>query len=91
MSLLDALQWPAMVVTVAASYLVASNSKRRRHIGFWLFLVSNVLWVAWGFHTRAYALVTLQFCLAAMNIRGERKSAPSREAQADDVPSRSRL
>jgi hypothetical protein len=74
MDLIGALQWPAMIVTVAASYLVASNNKRRRHAGFWLFLVSNVLWVAWGLHTRAYALVTLQFCLAAMNIRGERKT-----------------
>jgi hypothetical protein len=75
MNLLDLLQWPAMGVTVAAAYFVASNSKTRRHIGFWLFLVSNVLWVVWGFHAKAYALVTLQFCLAAMNIRGERKSA----------------
>jgi hypothetical protein len=72
---LGALQWPAMAVTVTAAYLVASSSKRRRHVGFWLFLASNVLWVVWGFHTRAYALITLQFCLAAMNIRGERKSA----------------
>ena len=65
-----------MVVTVTAAYFVASNNKTRRNIGFWLFLVSNVLWVVWGFHVKAYALVTLQFCLAAMNIRGERKSAP---------------
>jgi hypothetical protein len=75
MSPLDLLQWPAMVVTVAASYFVASSSKTRRHVGFWLFLASNVLWVVWGFHAQAWALVALQFCLAAMNIRGERKSA----------------
>jgi hypothetical protein len=37
--------------------------------------LSNVLWVTWGLHAHAYALVTLQFCLAAMNIRGERKNA----------------
>ena len=75
MNWLDLVQWPAMVITVTAAWFVASTNKSRRHIGFWLYLVSNVLWVAWGLHTKAYALITLQFCLAVMNIRGERKSA----------------
>ena len=70
MDYLDLLQWPAMVVTVVASYLVASTAKHRRAIGFWLFLGSNVLWTAWGFHDKAWALVGLQFFLAAMNARG---------------------
>jgi hypothetical protein len=75
MSALDLIQWPAMIVTIAAAWFVASTQKRRRHVGFWLFLLSNVLWVTWGLHAHAYALVTLQFGLAAMNIRGERKNA----------------
>ena len=75
MTLLDLLQWPAMLVTVVASWFVASSNKTRRHIGFWVFLLSNVLWVVWGLHAHAYALVALQFCLAAMNVRGERKNA----------------
>jgi hypothetical protein len=75
MSALDLIQWPAMVVTVAAAWYVASRSKTRRRVGFWLFLLSNALWVTWGLHAQAYALVALQFCLAAMNIRGERKNA----------------
>jgi hypothetical protein len=75
MSVLDLVQWPAMVVTVTAAWFVASTNKSRRNTGFWLYMVSNVLWVIWGVHTRAYALITLQFFLAAMNIRGERKSA----------------
>ena len=70
MDTLDLVQWPAMVVTVAAAYLVASRSAHRRAAGFWCFLASNVLWVVWGFHDRAWALVGLQFCLAALNIRG---------------------
>ena len=48
---LDLVQWPAMVVTVVAAWLVASTSKRRRALGFWCFLLSNVLWIAWGWHT----------------------------------------
>ena len=77
--LLDLIQWPAMVVTVAAAWFVASRSRARRLFGFWLFLVSNVLWIAWGIHAHAYALVVLQVCLAATNIRGERRNA--QEAQ----------
>jgi hypothetical protein len=68
--LIDAIQWPAMAVTVAASWLVGSTHRRRRAAGFWLFLLSNALWVAWGWHADAPALVVLQVCLAAMNVRG---------------------
>ena len=63
-----------MAVTVLSAYLVASRSARRRAVGFWCFIASNVLWVAWGLHDHAYALVGLQFCLAAMNIRGVYKN-----------------
>jgi hypothetical protein len=74
---LDWIQWPAMVVTVAAAWYVASTQKRRRHVGFWLFIASNILWVAWGVYAHAYALIVLQVCLAAMNIRGAAKSEES--------------
>ncbi|MDO9359638.1 MAG: hypothetical protein Q7T70_11665 [Polaromonas sp.] len=74
MDWLDLLQWPAMAVTIAASWLVASDHKGRRNAGFWVFLLSNVLWVAWGWHAGAPALIALQFCLAAMNIRGAVKT-----------------
>jgi hypothetical protein len=75
MDTLDLVQWPAMIVTVAASWYVASTNRHRRRVGFWLFLVSNVLWVIWGIHARAYALIALQACLAIMNVRGEWKNA----------------
>ena len=74
MKLLDLLQWPAMAATVVAAWLVASRSKRRRNAGFWVFLASNVLWAIWGLHDHAYALVALQFCLAALNVRGASKT-----------------
>jgi hypothetical protein len=76
MKLWDLLQWPAMIVTVWAAWYVASSLKTRRNIGFWLFLVSNALWIAWGIFAHAYALIALQICLAAMNIRGAKKSEP---------------
>jgi len=74
MDTLDLLQWPAMVVTVVAAYLVASRLPHKRAIGFWCFLASNVLWTVWAVHDRAYALVGLQFFLAALNIRGVYKN-----------------
>jgi hypothetical protein len=75
------LQWPAMIVTVFAAWLIASQSKRRRVIGFWCFLLSNVLWVIWGWHDNAYALVALQIALAILNIRGVYKNEPSSDIQ----------
>ena len=76
MSPIDLLQWPAMVVTVLSAWFVASQNKRRRNWGFWLFLTSNLLWVIWGWHDHAYALITLQVILALMNIRGVAKNDP---------------
>jgi hypothetical protein len=71
---LDLLQWPAMAVSVLAAWLVASQSERRRKWGFWLFLLSNVLWIVWGWHDAAWALVALQVGLGALNIRGVKKN-----------------
>jgi hypothetical protein len=70
------LQWPAMIVTIIGAWLVASRSKRRRTVGFWVFLASNVLWSIWGWHTRAYALIVLQVFLAATNARGVYRNDP---------------
>jgi hypothetical protein len=73
---LNALQWPAMAVTLFAAWLVASQSKRKRTVGFWSFIVSNILWIAWGLHDEAYALIALQVGLFALNLRGVRKNDP---------------
>ena len=77
---IDTLQWPAMAVSVLAAWLVASSDKRRRLAGFWTFMLSNVLWIVWGISSRAYALVFLQICLGAMNIRGVKKAQPNASA-----------
>lgn len=79
---IDWLQWPAMAVTVLAAWLVASDQEGRRLVGFWTFLASNVLWIAWGLQAHAYALIVLQVCLAAMNIRGAAKADPESDGSA---------
>ncbi|MDX1420854.1 MAG: hypothetical protein R3181_12880 [Rubricoccaceae bacterium] len=81
MDWLDLLQWPAMAVTVAATGLVGTQSATFREWGFWLFLLSNALWVAWGWYAAAWALVVLQVALAVMNVRGARKND---EAEDDE-------
>lgn len=77
---MDLMQWPAMAVTVAAAWLTGSARERRRQAGFYLFLASNVLWIAWGWHAAAWALVALQVALALMNLRGARKNDPEEDA-----------
>lgn len=76
MDLFNILQWSAMSVTVFAAWLVASTSKRKRAVGFYAFLLSNVLWIGWGYHDHATALIVLQVALAVMNIRGAMKVVP---------------
>jgi len=74
MDYLQQLQWPAMLVTIGAAWLIGSQSKRRRKVGFWCFLASNVLWITWGWYDHAYALIVLQIALALLNIRGAYKN-----------------
>jgi hypothetical protein len=75
--MLDLVQWPAMLLTLLASWRVASRHAPHRAQGFWLFLASNLLWVVWGWHTRSWALVMLQVGLVLMNLRGMQRNTPA--------------
>ena len=77
-SWLDAIQWPAMAVTLVAAWLVASRQPTRRAHGFWWFIASNILWVIWGWNAHAWALIALQVGLFALNVRGAIKNEPSK-------------
>lgn len=68
--LIDFLQWPAMAVTLIASYMIGSRRAQRRVFGFCLFVLSNVLWIVWGWHDEAWALIVLQLALMVTNTRG---------------------
>jgi hypothetical protein len=80
---IDLLQWPAMVVTVIAAWLIGSLQPGRRFVGFCCFLLSNLLWVIWGWHAEAWALITLQVCLALMNLRGVKKNDAPTQPEPD--------
>ena len=87
MDWINLIQWPALVVTVAAAWLVGSSNEKRRNIGFWLFLFSNVLWMVWGFHTQTWALVMLQLLLGLLNIRGAMKTESEKAKKSANNPS----
>jgi hypothetical protein len=90
MEFVSLLQWPAMVASVMAAWLVASQAKPRRKAGFWWFLASNVLWIAWGLKDHAWAIIVLQIALAFLNIRGLRKNERPGEAGSGDASARQR-
>ena len=73
-----------MLVTVASAWLVGSQSKLRRRVGFWSFMASNLLWLVGGWSSGAWALVVRQVALAAINIRGARKNEPHDGGTARD-------
>jgi len=68
--LIEVLQWPAMAASLLAAWLVGSRTAHRRLSGFWVFMVSNLLWIVWGWHDDAWALIVLNVCLAMTNVRG---------------------
>ena len=39
-----------------------------------MFVLSNILWIAWGWHDSAWALIALQTGLLATNVRGIMKN-----------------
>jgi len=59
-----------MAVSLYAAFLIGSQRAGRRVFGFWMFILSNLMWIVWGLHDGAWALIALQVALMAMNIRG---------------------
>jgi hypothetical protein len=51
--------------------------------GLLVVILSNVLWVVWGWYARAYALIVLQICLVILNLRGAKKNDPEKTVTAD--------
>jgi hypothetical protein len=63
-------QGPAMVLSVAGAALVADPHMTMRLVGFLLFLLANLTWLAWGWSTRAWALVIMQALFTLTSLRG---------------------
>ncbi|MFT3804766.1 MAG: hypothetical protein QM766_26565 [Burkholderiaceae bacterium] len=83
MDWLDLVQWPAMLASIVAAWWIGARSAWRRKAGFRVFLLSNALWIIWGWHTQAYALIALQIALALTNLHGIRENEST--ARADEA------
>ncbi|ALK99529.1 amino acid transporter [Massilia sp. WF1] len=73
-----------MAVTLGAAFLVGARHARRRIFGFYTFILSNILWIVWGVHDEAWALIALQAGLLAMNLRGIVRNHKEAQAEARD-------
>lgn len=68
--MLSMLEWPAMAISLAAAWLIASKDPKKRIWAFWMLIAGNVLWIGWGWGDTAYALIALNAGLLVLNIRG---------------------
>ncbi len=64
------LQWPAMIISVVSTWLIASKSEGYRKVGFFGNLAGNAVWIMWSVGSGAIAVIVLQILLAVTNIRG---------------------
>jgi hypothetical protein len=71
------LQWPAMIITVVSTWLIASKSETHRKAGFLGSLAANAVWIMWAVGSGALAVIALQVLLAFTNIRGVLKAEES--------------
>jgi hypothetical protein len=64
------MEWPAMAISLAAAWLMASKKAEKRIVAFWLLILGNVLWIGWGWGDDAWALIALNAGLLGLNVRG---------------------
>lgn len=67
--LTDVLQWLGCIFGVAGSYLVA-RKHRYSKFAFVFYLISNALWIAYGYKTHAWGLVTQQMAFTYTSALG---------------------
>ena len=68
------LEWPAMLITLAAAWWLGSKKPEKRIFAFSLLIVGNLMWIAWGWGDDAWALIALNVGLMALNVRAIMKN-----------------
>lgn len=68
------LEWPAMIISLLAAYLLGSQKAEKRVWAFWMLTAGNVMWIAWGWGADAWALIALNLGLMMLNLRAIRKN-----------------
>lgn len=67
------LQWPAMVLSLGAAWLTGDADASHRAVGFVLYIVSNVLWITWGWRTKTptpWGLIVMYLVFSFLSARG---------------------
>lgn len=73
--MLEFMQWPALMFSVVGSWYLSDKTARHRSIGFFLFLLANFCWIAWGCVTpNAYGLILTQMYYIVTSFRGIRNN-----------------
>ncbi len=68
------LEWPAMLISLAAAWWLGSKKPEKRIFAFGLLIVGNLMWIAWGWTDGAWALIALNVGLMALNVRAIMKN-----------------
>lgn len=63
------LDWIGCIAALAGAGLLAANIERSPY-GWWLFLLSNVAWIAFGLRTRTWSLVVMQIGFTGTSMLG---------------------
>lgn len=56
MQIMVLVQWPAMLAILIASWLVGSKRLARPKTAFLVFILGNLLWIAWGTYVAGLSL-----------------------------------
>ena len=68
------LEWPAMLITLAAAWWMGSTKPQKRIVAFSMLIVGNLMWIGWGWGDEAWALIALNVGLLALNVRASLKN-----------------
>lgn len=68
------LEWPAMLISLAAAWWMGSTKAKKRIVAFVLLIVGNLMWIAWGWGEGAWALIALNVGLMGLNVRAIMKN-----------------
>ena len=68
------LEWPAMLITLAAAWWLGSKKPEKRIFAFSLLIAGNLMWIAWGWGDDAWALIALNVGLMGLNVRAIMKN-----------------
>lgn len=82
MDLIPFLQWPGMALGLAGAPLVSSAQARWRQLGFALWTLSNVCWIAWSFNAETWGLLAMQAVFGVTSVMGWLNNRAPRRAPA---------